>query len=303
LFLFFSFLFFSFLFFSFLFFSFRFVSFRFVSFRFVSFLFVSFRFVSFRFVSFRFVSFRFVSFRFVCNFYKRRCSLCSLLLQLLWGGLTLAHWLGCGFYFLARTAGGVAFIVNATTTAAASGGGCESFAAGGVGGESAWSPTWLSEAGWHDAATTTVASRYLHSLYWALSTLTVVCFGDIVPLTTAETVWTIATTVCGFFLVAALVGNIAAVVTKLNKGATQLAERLSRFDVFTQQHALPPALAARCRRHFAHAADASGGVDEERVLKTMPASVRAAGTFRGVIVVHVMPIRESVAPISCTFQS
>ena len=85
---------------------------------------------------------------------------------------------------------------------------------------------WIANRGITDA---TVEVQYLSSIYWAMTVLTTVGFGDIGPSTPAEMVFSCVAEIAGCFMFAILMGSIAAMIT---------GERMLKLKVDEQMDAL-----------------------------------------------------------------
>jgi CRP-like cAMP-binding protein len=161
--------------------------------------------------------------------------------------MLIAHWLGCAFYLIARLEGGVNTSIDHPIY------------------------TWLEIYGIAHASITT---QYLASLYWALSTITVVCYGDVIPHTIWEHVYVTAIAIVCFFLVAALIGNIASLITHLDAAEAELTHKLGRFDEYARRHYLPDTLISRVHSYSIYYHSLFEGIEEEELLKDMPKPLR-----------------------------
>lgn len=165
------------------------------------------------------------------------------LLSLVMFVMGVAHWLGCFFFLTARLQGGLDGTVY----------------------------TWINADDLVDAGTQT---RWVRSFYWAFSTLTVVCFGDIVPITTLSSVYCLLTFVTGFFLIAALIGNISSLIVNMDRAAVALNSRLDRFEEFAKRQNIPSKLQQRVVQYWSHLHYVQNGVDPQEVLRDLPNSLR-----------------------------
>jgi hypothetical protein len=73
-----------------------------------------------------------------------------------------------------------------------------------------WPSNWITNRGIDDKP---VEHQYLTSIYWAMTVLTTVGFGDIGPSTPAEMVFSCVAEMAGCFMFAILMGSIAAMIT------------------------------------------------------------------------------------------
>lgn len=161
--------------------------------------------------------------------------------------LLVCHWVGCVFYWLARIQGGV--------------------------GAHPATNTWLSTFGISGASLTV---QYLSSVYWALGTVSTVCYGDVTPHSIIEHVYVIVVALLCFFSVAALVGNIGSLLAHLDASAAELAHKLNKFDEYARRHGLPELLQYRVHQYWIHLHKLQQGVDEEALLLDMPHTLRTA---------------------------
>jgi len=166
------------------------------------------------------------------------------LVQLFLTALAVSHWLGCAFYLISRL-------------------------------EDSEHDNWVEAYGIQNSP---LATKYLRSFYWALSTLTVVCFGDITPKTTGETVFTMAVLLIGFFFIAALIGNIVFLMTNMDASAVALARKIQSFRQFCNRNVLPDTVRERVIKFQNHQHDVSHGIDSRAILHDLPQALRVQVT-------------------------
>jgi CRP-like cAMP-binding protein len=124
-------------------------------------------------------------------------------------------------------------------------------------------------------ASADVRTQYTASLYWTLTTMTTVGYGDIVPLSNYERAFACVVELLGAVCTALVFGNVALLVQGLDGAGAAARERLAVLNEFAARHGLPAPLAARLRASAAHAAAAHGGVDAAAATAELPPSLRA----------------------------
>ena len=116
--------------------------------------------------------------------------------------------------------------------------------------------------------------RYTRSFYWALSTMTVVCFGDVTPQTDYTTCFVVIMTIIGFFVIANIIGNISDLLSRMDADVAILKEKLDLFEHYASQHQLPQKLADRVRKYLTHVYYSQKGVETTSVIAELPKSLR-----------------------------
>lgn len=119
-------------------------------------------------------------------------------------------------------------------------------------------PEWIAEA--------PPSVKYLISLYVTFTTLTTVGYGDITMRTTPELIFGIIMMALGASTFAVVVGNMAALLGKLDIRATAFKERMEDLDDFMHQENLPLDLRFRTRAFFEygynHSRDIPASIEE-----------------------------------------
>ena len=94
---------------------------------------------------------------------------------------------------------------------------------------------------------------YIRSFNWALPTLVVVVvIGDVVPITSAETLYVFLWIVIGVSINATIIGNVANIVANLETDSTEFVERLDAIKDFVHRNRLGPALQGRVEQFMTY---------------------------------------------------
>jgi len=109
--------------------------------------------------------------------------------------------------------------------------------------------TWLTEYDGGSGFSAPTDIQYIYSVYWALTTLTTVGYGDITPTNDAERVYTLIALLIGALVFGYLMTSVGDLVANLDNRANMVNEKLDNIQELILHHRLPPSLATRVRSY------------------------------------------------------
>ncbi|CAF1395631.1 unnamed protein product [Rotaria magnacalcarata] len=118
-------------------------------------------------------------------------------------------------------------------------------------------------------------SKYLTALFFAMTSLTSVGFGNVAANTNGEKLFSILSMLAGSFLSASILGSVTTIIIKLYQGAEELKEMKQSIDDFIKHHRISKQLAKQMQESFDHEWKNTKGIDMNSVLKTFPECIQA----------------------------
>uniref|UniRef100_A0AAV2K499 Voltage-gated delayed rectifier potassium channel KCNH4 n=1 Tax=Knipowitschia caucasica TaxID=637954 RepID=A0AAV2K499_KNICA len=118
-------------------------------------------------------------------------------------------------------------------------------------------------------------SSYVTSLYFALSSLTSVGFGNVSANTDSEKIFSICTMLIGALMHAVVFGNVTAIIQRMYSRRSLYHTRTKDLKDFIRVHRLPKALEQRMLECFQTMWSVNNGIDVNELLKDFPDELRA----------------------------
>lgn len=117
------------------------------------------------------------------------------------------------------------------------------------------------------------AHQYLRSIYWTVTTLTTIGYGDIVPITNSQTIYTILIMLTGVGVYGYVIGNIANLMSNLDIVHSSHAKRMEKVNAFIKYRRLPKKLKNRILDYYEYLFERNIGSDESDFYSDLPKSL------------------------------
>jgi len=133
------------------------------------------------------------------------------------------------------------------------------------------SDSWVVRAGIQGAD---AISQFVRSLYWTITTMTTVGYGDITPGRTAEYILAGLIMLMGASLYAFIIGSIASLLNSIHAAKNQHWDRIESVTEFLREHRAPAELNEEVRNYYEHVWERHRGVDRNQMLDDLPPPLR-----------------------------
>jgi len=117
-------------------------------------------------------------------------------------------------------------------------------------------------------------SPYLQSLYWTVTTLTTVGYGDITPVTTIGTVYTMFVMVLGVGFYGYVIGNAASLLANLDAAKAEHNKHLEQVNSFIKYRHIPEDLQNRMHQYYKYMWESGLAHSESSVLDSLPFTLK-----------------------------
>ena len=131
---------------------------------------------------------------------------------------------------------------------------------------------WLALRG--PSAEATIWDNYLRALYWCVTTLTTVGYGDVTPSTHAQIIYTMVVMVLGVGVYGYVIGNAAQLIANIDIAKAHYLAIMDRLATFMRYRNIPLSLQRRIYDYYQYLWENRMVYDEATVLQELPDSLR-----------------------------
>lgn len=137
--------------------------------------------------------------------------------------------------------------------------------------------SWLHRAGLtrENQADENRGRQYVAALYFCLSSITTVGFGNIAPHTISEQLFGVFLLLIGTIVYATIFGNVTTSIQRFNETNTRYNSRVRALQEFVEFYNVPEELKKRLYQYTDSLWEVSHGIDQNAVMGGMPATIRS----------------------------
>ena len=97
-----------------------------------------------------------------------------------------------------------------------------------------------------------LGTKYIHSLYWTIATMTAVGYGDIIAENDYERLYALTTQLVGAAYFGFLIGNISTLLETIDVRSSALKSKMNELREYMKDRRLPAELQSRIKKHYTY---------------------------------------------------
>ncbi len=138
-------------------------------------------------------------------------------------------------------------------------------------------------------------TNYITSLYWVVTTLTTVGYGDITPITNPQMVFAMFVQIMGVGFYGFIIGKVASILSKKDPTKAKYLENIEKLTALSRMRKLPKNLQKKLRDYYEYVLVKRMGYDESEFLKDLPRSLKGeVSRFLKKDVIEKIPLFKEV---------
>jgi hypothetical protein len=131
---------------------------------------------------------------------------------------------------------------------------------------------WLALGG--SGPVTDETDAYVRSIYWTITTLASVGYGDITPTNNTQRIFAMIVMLLGVGIYGYVIGNVASLLANIDVAKAAHRHRVDQVLVFMKNRTIPQSLQQRVIAYFNYLWESGMGQDEFTILNELPPSLR-----------------------------
>lgn len=125
----------------------------------------------------------------------------------------------------------------------------------------------------------TFANNYVYAVYWVITTLSTVGYGDIAPKTPAQMMFASLTMIIGVAFFGYILSNMASLLSRLDAARESYMNHLDKVESYMRYNKVPVHLRRKVRSYYRYLWENRSGYSDESIVESLPKKLRTEVSF------------------------
>lgn len=136
-----------------------------------------------------------------------------------------------------------------------------------------------------------ITTAYINGLYWVITTLTTIGYGDITPITNGAKLFTMVIMITGVVLYGVVIGNVTKMITEAARYKEQANEKFSELQLFMKHYNIPGRLQNSAFDYYNHLFTKRLSNNDQKIIGELPQALQAElQTYMNMKLIKSVPI-------------
>ena len=119
-----------------------------------------------------------------------------------------------------------------------------------------------------------ITTAYINGIYWVITTLTTIGYGDITPTTNAAKLFTMAIMITGVVLYGVVIGNVTKMITEAARYKEQANEKFTDLQLFMKHYNIPVRLQTAAFDYYNHLFTKRLSNNDQKIIGELPQALQ-----------------------------
>lgn len=144
-----------------------------------------------------------------------------------------------------------------------------------------------------------ITTAYINGIYWVITTLTTIGYGDITPITNGAKLFTMVIMITGVILYGLVIGNVTKMLTDAARYKEQANEKFNDLQLFMKHYNIPSRLQSAAFDYYNHLFEKRLSNNDQKIIGELPQALQTElQTYMNMKLIKSVPLFKK-CPMAC----
>ncbi|MDD0852900.1 cyclic nucleotide-binding domain-containing protein [Halobacteriovorax sp. GB3] len=146
----------------------------------------------------------------------------------------------------------------------------------------------------HPSQDTDNTTRYIEALYWTITTLTTIGYGDVTPVNNTGRLFTMAIMICGVGVYGVVIGNVAKMISDADRYKEKAREKMGDLNSLMKYYNVPDRVQGAVFNYYNHLLEKRLTDNDNRIISELPHALQQElMTYMNIKLIRTVPLFKS----------